>query len=128
TVFLWNAAAEVLTGRSTTRALGRLLPECLEPEARLIRHLTETVRLAEGRAEPESEVTTIDGRTIPVSLLTAPIHESSGGLPGAVAVLRDLSRIRALEAEVRRGERLAAPGPMALAPAPARREPPGARP
>ena len=66
-VFLWNAAAEALTGRSTTRALERVLPECVGPEARLIRHLGETIRLAEGRAEPESEITTTDGRTIPVS-------------------------------------------------------------
>jgi len=47
TVFLWNGAAEALTGRSATRALERLLPECLGSEARLIRHLSETVRLAE---------------------------------------------------------------------------------
>ena len=65
TVFLWNGAAEALTGRSATRALERLLPECLGSEARLIRHLSETVRLAEGRAEPESEVTTTDGRCDP---------------------------------------------------------------
>ena len=115
TVFLWNGAAEAMTGRSATRAVERLLPECLGPDARLTRHLAETIRLAEGRAEAESEVTTTDGRTVPVSLLTAPIHGPTGALRGAVAVLRDLSRIRALEAEVRRGERLAALGQMALA-------------
>ena len=96
TVFLWNAAAEALTGRSATRALERPLSECLGPEARLLRHLGETVRLAEGRAEPESEMTATDGRAIAVSVLTAPIHGPSGQLRGAVAVLRDLSRIRAL--------------------------------
>jgi PAS domain S-box-containing protein len=125
-VFLWNGAAEALTGRSATRAIGRLLPECLGSEARLTRHLSETVRLAEGRAEAESEVMTTDGRSIPVSVLTAPIHDPSGGLRGAVAVLRDLSRIRALEAEVRRGERLAALGQMALALAHEIRNPLGA--
>jgi len=61
-----------------------------------------------------------------VSLLTAPIHGPSGGLRGAVAVLRDLSRIRALEAEVRRGERLSALGQMALALAHEIRNPLGA--
>ncbi len=126
TVFLWNGAAEALTGRSATRALERLLPECLGAEARLIRHLGETVRLAEGRAEPESELTTTDGRAIPVSVLTAPIHGPTGSLRGAVAVLRDLSRIRALEAEVRRGERLSALGQMALALAHEIRNPLGA--
>src|SRR5262245_42985173 len=126
TVFLWNDAAEALVGRSATRALERFLPDCLGPEARLTRHLGETLRLAEGRAEAESEVTTTDGRTIPVSVLTAPIHGPSGALRGAVAVLRDLSRLRALEAEVRRGERLAALGQMALALAHEIRNPLGA--
>ena len=54
TVFLWNAAAETLIGRAATRALGRALGDCFWGDARLTRHLTETVRLAEGRAEPES--------------------------------------------------------------------------
>jgi PAS domain S-box-containing protein len=126
TVFLWNSAAEALTGRSATRALERLLSECLGPEARLTRHLSETVRLAEGRAEAESEITATDGRAVAVSVLTAPIHAPSGALRGAVAVLRDLSRLRALEAEVRRGERLAALGQMALALAHEIRNPLGA--
>jgi two-component system, NtrC family, nitrogen regulation sensor histidine kinase GlnL len=118
TVFLWNAAAETLIGRPATRSVGRGLADCLGPDARLVRHLGETLRLGESRAEAESEVTATDGRTVPVSLVTAPIHGPAGGassLRGAVAVLRDLSRLKALEAEVRRGERLAALGQMALA-------------
>jgi len=126
TVSLWNGAAEALTGRSATRAIERHLGECLGPEARLLRHLGETVRLGEGRAEPESEITVTDGRAIPVSVLTAPMHGPHGQLRGAVAVLRDLSRIRALEAEVRRGERLSALGQMALALAHEIRNPLGA--
>lgn len=115
TVFLWNAATEALIGRSATRAVGRGLADLLGREARLVRHLAETIRLAEGRAEAESEIQGPDGRTVPVSLHTAPLHGAAGELRGAVAVLRDLSRLKALEAEVRRSERLAALGQMALA-------------
>ncbi len=115
TVVLWNAAAEALLGRSATRALGRALGDLFGHDARLVRHLAETLRLAEGRAEAESEIELAGGGTVPVSLQTAPIHGAGGDLRGAVAVLRDLSRIKALEAEVRRGERLAALGQMALA-------------
>ncbi len=115
TVFLWNAAAEILVGRSATRAAGRALGNLFGGEARLTRHLAETIRLAEGRAEAESGIETVTGRVVPVSLQTAPLYGPAGEVRGAVAVLRDLSRLKALEAEVRRGERLAALGQMALA-------------
>lgn len=115
TVFLWNAAAEVLTGRSATRAMGRSLAELVPREGRLIRHLAETLRSGESRGEAESSLEMPDGRSIPTSLVTAPLLGPAGEVQGAVAVLRDLSRLKALEAEVRRGERLAALGQMALA-------------
>jgi two-component system nitrogen regulation sensor histidine kinase GlnL len=126
TVFLWNAAAEVLIGRSATRAVGRAVGDLFGSEARLVRHLVETLRQAEGRAEAESGVETAGGRAVPVSLQTAPIHGPAGEVRGAVAVLRDLSRLKALEAEVRRSERLAALGQMALALAHEIRNPLGA--
>jgi PAS domain S-box-containing protein len=126
TVFLWNAAAEVLVGRSATRAIGRSVADVFPVEARLVRHLAETLRTGEGRAESESELELPGGRLLPVSLQTAPIHGVQGDLRGALAVLRDLSRLKALEAEVRRGERLAALGQMALALAHEIRNPLGA--
>jgi PAS domain S-box-containing protein len=115
TVFLWNGAAEALLERAATRAVGRPIGDLFGPDARLVRHLGETIRLAEGRAEAESAIELVGGRCVPVSLQTAPLHTPGGDLRGAVAVLRDLTRLKTLEAEVRRGERLAALGQMALA-------------
>src|SRR5262249_57186876 len=45
---------------------------------------------------------------------TASLFGKDGTVDGAVAVLRDLSRIRQREAEVRRGETLASAGRMAV--------------
>jgi two-component system nitrogen regulation sensor histidine kinase GlnL len=113
-VVFWNSAAEGLTGRSSRRASNRQLKELIPPDSSLIRHLLETVRTGESRSESEAELETPDGRVLPVSIVTAPLFDRSGHLEAAVAVLRDISRLRQLEAEVRRGETLAAAGRMAV--------------
>jgi two-component system nitrogen regulation sensor histidine kinase GlnL len=113
-VVLWNAAAEALTGRSARRVEGRTLKEVFPPDSSLVRHLSETLRTGESRSEAEALIPGADGRPLPVSVVTAPMAGRSGEVEAAVAVLRDVSRIRQLEEEVRRGERLAAVGRMAM--------------
>ncbi|MBI4589461.1 MAG: PAS domain-containing protein [Candidatus Rokubacteria bacterium] len=113
-IILWNGAAEALTGKSARRVQGRTLKEILAPDSSLVRHLSETLRSGESRSEAEATIEGGDGRPIPVSIVTAPIAGRTGTVETAVAVLRDLSRIRQLEAEVRRGETLAAAGRMAV--------------
>jgi two-component system nitrogen regulation sensor histidine kinase GlnL len=113
-IVLWNSAAEALMGKSARRVQGRTLKEVFPPDSSLARHLSETLRTAESRSEAEALIPGVDGRPIPVSIVTAPIMGKSGSVEAAVAVLRDLSRIRQLEEEVRRGESLAAAGRMAV--------------
>jgi two-component system, NtrC family, nitrogen regulation sensor histidine kinase GlnL len=125
-IVFWNAAAEALTGRSARRTAGRLLKDLLPADASLLRHLAETLRTGESRSESETTLETPDGREIPVSLVTAPLCHRDGSVEAAVAVLRDISRIRQLEAEVRRGETLATAGRMALGVAHEIRNPLGA--
>ena len=113
-VVFWNAAAEELIARSARRAVGRTLKDIFPFEDSLIRRLHETLTSGESRSESETAVETTDNRRVPVSLVTAPLFARDGTVDGAVAVLRDLSRLQQLEGEVRRGETLAAAGRMAV--------------
>jgi two-component system nitrogen regulation sensor histidine kinase GlnL len=125
-VIFWNAAAEELTARSARRAQGRLVKEVFAPSASVVSRLAETLATGESRSEADGVLDGADGRSIPVSLQTAPLFARDGTVEGGVAVLRDLSRIRQLENEVRRGETLAAAGRMAVGVAHEIRNPLGA--
>jgi two-component system nitrogen regulation sensor histidine kinase GlnL len=104
----------VLTGRSSRRATGRALKDVFPPESSVVRRLAETIATGESRSEPEGVVDTVENRQVPVGIVTAPLFGRDGTVEAAVAVLRDVSRIRQLEGEVRRGETLAAAGRMAV--------------
>jgi two-component system, NtrC family, nitrogen regulation sensor histidine kinase GlnL len=113
-IILWNPAAEHLLGRSARRVTGRTLKEVFPPETSLVRHLTDTLATGESRSESSAVIEGPDGRPVHVSLVTAPLAGRSGAVTSAVAVVRDISRLRQLESEVRRGETLAAAGQMAV--------------
>ncbi len=113
-IVLWNPAAEALLGRSARRALGRTLKEVFPPETSLIRHLSDTLTTGESRSESEAVVEGADGRPVHVSIVTAPMAGRSGAVTAAVAVVRDVTRLHQLEAEMRRGETLTAAGQIAM--------------
>jgi PAS domain S-box-containing protein len=113
-VVFWNAAAEVLTERSARRAGGRVIKDIFPPDSSVVRRLAETLATGESRSETDTLLDRPDGREVPVGIVTAPLFGRDGTVEAAVAVLRDLSRLRQLEAEVRRGETLAAAGRMAV--------------
>jgi two-component system nitrogen regulation sensor histidine kinase GlnL len=114
-VVLWNPAAEALLARSARRAVGRALKEIFPPDTSLVRHLSDTLATGESRSEAEAVLEASGGRLVQVSILTAPlVGRGRESADGAVAVIRDMTRLRQLEAEVRRGETLAAVGRMAV--------------
>ena len=113
-IVLWNPAAEALFGRSSRRVLGRTLKTVFPRDTSLARHLADTVATGESRSEAEASVESVDGRQIHVSIMAAPLAGRSGAVTAAVAVVRDITRLRQLEAEMRRGDTLAAAGQMAM--------------
>jgi nitrogen-specific signal transduction histidine kinase len=104
----------VLTGRSARRAQGRFLKDVLPVNSSVARRIAETLATAESRSETDGLLETVENREVPVSVVTAPLFARDGTVEAAVAVVRDLTRLRQLEAEVRRGETLAAAGRMAV--------------
>ena len=102
-VTLFNRAAEQLTGISAERARNQsvnVLPACVGGM------LTETVADGSARTQPEVELS--DGATTrPIICTTSPLNDPAGAVLGAVAVFSDLTQLKELEVERRRGERLA---------------------
>ena len=113
-VVIWNPAAEALLGRSSRRSLGRSLKEIFPPDTSLFRHLNEALTTGESRSESSAVIDTADGRPVHVSIVAAPLAGSSGAVSAAVAVVRDVTRLHQLEAEMRRGQTLAAAGQIAI--------------
>jgi hypothetical protein len=83
-------------------------------DSSVARRLMETLATAESRSETDGVLESADNPEVPVSVVTAPLFARDGTVEAAVAVVRDLTRLRQLEAEVRRGETLAAAGRMAV--------------
>ncbi|HKZ05791.1 MAG TPA: ATP-binding protein [Methylomirabilota bacterium] len=109
-VTLCNKAAERMTGATagTLRSQGIVkLPEALKEP------LEGTLGDGQPRTQIESALIDDAGRAVPIVCATSPLKDTAGALLGAVIVFSDLSRVKDLEREKRRGERLAAFGALA---------------
>jgi PAS domain S-box-containing protein len=102
-VTLFNRAAELLTGVSALTARGHLPDHLPVP---LARALESTI--VENRPLSQFEFSLPDsaGEMVPLMCSTAPLRAPDGTPLGAVAVLSDMSRLKELEQEKRRAERL----------------------
>src|SRR6267142_6017863 len=103
-VNVFNKAAEQLTGRSAETLRGRGIEQLPPVLGRLIE-----ATLADGQSHSQVEIALPDpaGQMIPLMCTTSPLRGRQGALAGAVAVFTDLSRLKELERERRRAERLA---------------------
>jgi PAS domain S-box-containing protein len=103
-ITLFNRAAERLTGTSAQAARGQS-PECLPGP--LGSALQATAADGEPRSQIEFSLPDTAGQLVPLMCSTSALRGPDGAPLGAVAVLADMSRLKELEQEKRRAERLA---------------------
>jgi len=111
-VTLFNRGAETITGISVDKALGRQYSEIMGADTPEELTPLRVLVSGEGRSQMEKTVVSTGGETIPVGFSISPLLNSSGNLTGAVEIFMDLSRIKALEDEISRMDKLAALGQM----------------
>jgi PAS domain S-box-containing protein len=108
-VTTFNAAAERILGLPAGHVLGRPL-DVLDPA---IRGLLRGSLVERSETQTEVAVTHPEGRVLPLVVLTSALHDPRGDVSGAIAVLNDHSRLKALEEDKRRAERLSGLGALA---------------
>jgi PAS domain S-box-containing protein len=113
-VTVFNKAAVTLSGYDATEVLGRPLRDAM-PDASAIADIIEaTLAHPPGAKYPQREVSVRhrDGSLLPLAVSASPLYDSHGHVSGVVCLFEDLSESKALEAERRRLDRLAALGEM----------------
>lgn len=109
-ISLFNPAAERLT-RLSALAVMRHPYHCLP--ASLASPLTAALVAHTPRSQFEVLLHGSEGTHVPLVCSTAILKDSAGVAHGAIIVFSDLTRLKALEAETRRAERLASFGTLA---------------
>jgi two-component system nitrogen regulation sensor histidine kinase GlnL len=108
-----NPAAEELTGFSRSHAAGRPLGEVFPPPSPLATLAAKTVAMGRSHADFDAHVVRSDGTRLTASTVVSLVNDPSGRSRGIVLVLRDSSRVRDMEEQLRRSDRLAALGVLA---------------
>jgi two-component system nitrogen regulation sensor histidine kinase GlnL len=114
-VVIFNPAMEEMTGVSSRRATGAVLATLLPKESPIPARVIATLETGHPFFIPDAEWPHWDGHALPTSLTISSILDKAGETLGAVLVVRDLQRIKALEESQRPAERLTAFGVLAAA-------------
>ncbi len=115
-ITLVNRAAEGLTRRKAQELVGRLFAEVFPDNHHLLRFLEETIETGRSFADHDAVFRYPDGGQVPVGIATTLLAESASGGEagtGAVVVLREQGKVRELEDQIVRAEKLASLGVLA---------------
>lgn len=109
-ISLFNAAARRLTGMVLTPATGRSYNDLPGP---LVGPLRNTLMGEGSHSQLETLIHGPEGTAIPLVYSTAKLQDNDGKTRGALIVFSDLTRLKDLEREKQRAERLASFGALA---------------
>ncbi|MBI5378650.1 MAG: PAS domain-containing protein [Nitrospirae bacterium] len=112
-ITLVNRAAEGLTRRKAQELIGRLFAEVFPDNHHLLRFLEETIETGRSFADHDAVFRYPDGGQVPVGIATTLLAEPEGKGTGAVVVLREQGKVRELEDQIVRAEKLASLGVLA---------------
>jgi len=109
-ISLFNPAAERLTGLRASELQNK---SCQNLPAALAAPLRDTLDVHAPRSQFETAIEHAQGVPVPLVCSTATLRHRNGSVHGALIVFSDLTRLKDLEREKRRAERLASFGALA---------------
>jgi two-component system nitrogen regulation sensor histidine kinase GlnL len=109
----FNEAAEVLTELSSSQALQKPIAQLFKREPWLIELIKKSQPPRQESTRGEGDIVTRWGRKAPVSVTVSPLRDPRGDFIGSILVLRDWTRRRELEDDLKRADRLAMVGTLA---------------
>lgn len=112
-ITVFNQSAEKMTGVSRSLVAGKPLSEVFKRDTRLVEMMEKTLKQGRLFAEYDEKLYRRLAPPLAVGITTSQIFDIDGNLNGAVALVKDLSGIKSLEAGSLRKERLAYIGTFA---------------
>lgn len=110
----WNRAAETVLGFAADEVKGKAISSlCTEEDCQAMEDLVQQVARGEKVQDAGLVLCTREGREVPIAWSCAPMRDDEGKVVGVVAVGRDLTERRRMEAELIRSSKMAALGVMA---------------
>lgn len=103
-ILSWNKGAEEMYGWSEAEVIGKVITELLPTESGRDAY-TQKINIArrEGFVQSEEMRTTKDGRRIAVFITISVMYDESGQITGMMSVTKDITKLKQLEAELKRG-------------------------
>ncbi|MDH3975193.1 MAG: ATP-binding protein [Deltaproteobacteria bacterium] len=112
-ITLFNPLAEKITGISKKKALSSGMKEVFAHNLHVVEQLEKTLATGQVFSDYDTLFVKRNGSVLPVSLTTSPVLNRNGETKGITLLVRDISRIKSLEEDVRRSDSLASVGILA---------------